>query len=41
MLSQHGPRDPAGTYDRILDFSTAVTGFLFFVPTASLLDQLA
>jgi len=33
--------DPPGTYDRILDFSTAVTGCLFFVPAASLLEQLA
>ena len=33
--------DPPGTYDRILDFSTAVTGCLFFVPAASLLDELA
>ncbi|MFE5328781.1 Dyp-type peroxidase [Embleya sp. NPDC056575] len=30
---------PAGTYDRILDFSTAVTGGLFFVPTADFLDD--
>jgi putative iron-dependent peroxidase len=29
---------PAGNYDRILDFSTAVTGSLFFVPTATWLD---
>jgi putative iron-dependent peroxidase len=29
---------PAGNYDRILDFSTAVTGSLFFVPTATFLD---
>ncbi|MFY9691519.1 MAG: Dyp-type peroxidase [Candidatus Acidiferrales bacterium] len=29
---------PPGNYDRILDFSTAVTGNLFFVPTASFLD---
>jgi putative iron-dependent peroxidase len=29
---------PPGNYDRILDFSTAVTGCLFFVPTASFLD---
>ena len=27
--------DPPGNYDRILDFSTAVTGTLFFVPTAA------
>ena len=30
---------PPGNYDRILDFSTAVTGNLFFVPTADLLDD--
>lgn len=30
---------PAGNYDRILDFSTAVTGNLFFVPTADFLDD--
>ncbi|HEU5265859.1 MAG TPA: Dyp-type peroxidase [Jatrophihabitans sp.] len=30
---------PAGNYDRILDFSTAVTGSLFFVPTADFLDD--
>ncbi|MFB7909253.1 Dyp-type peroxidase [Kitasatospora sp. NPDC056076] len=29
---------PPGTTDRLLDFSTAVTGSLFFVPTADLLD---
>jgi putative iron-dependent peroxidase len=29
---------PPGNYDRILDFSTAVTGNLFFIPTASFLD---
>jgi porphyrinogen peroxidase len=31
---------PPGNYDRILDFSTAVTGSLFFVPTATFLDNL-
>jgi porphyrinogen peroxidase len=31
---------PPGTYDRILDFSTAVTGTLFFVPTGDFLDDL-
>jgi putative iron-dependent peroxidase len=31
--------DPQGNYDRILDFSTAVTGSLFFVPSAELLDD--
>ena len=30
---------PPGNYDRILDFSTAVTGGLFFVPTATFLDD--
>ena len=30
---------PPGNYDRILDFSTAVTGSLFFIPTASFLDS--
>jgi porphyrinogen peroxidase len=29
---------PPGNYDRILDFSTAVTGSLFFIPTATFLD---
>jgi putative iron-dependent peroxidase len=32
---------PPGNYDRILDFSTAVTGSLFFVPTASFLDGIS
>ena len=32
---------PPGNYDRILDFSTAVTGSLFFVPTATFLDNVA
>lgn len=31
---------PPGNSDRILDFSTAVTGSLFFVPSADLLDDL-
>ena len=30
---------PPGNYDRILDFSTAVTGSLFFVPSADFLDD--
>jgi porphyrinogen peroxidase len=30
---------PPGNYDRILDFSTAVTGGLFFIPTATFLDS--
>lgn len=31
---------PPGNYDRILDFSRAVTGNLFFVPTATFLDNI-
>ena len=31
---------PPGNYDRILDFSTAVTGCLFFVPSADFLGNL-
>ncbi len=31
--------NPPGNYDRLLDFSQAVTGGLFFVPTASFLDS--
>jgi porphyrinogen peroxidase len=29
---------PPGNYDRLLDFSRAVTGILFFVPSATFLD---
>ena len=32
---------PPGNYDRILDFSRAVTGNLFFVPTADFLENAA
>ena len=31
---------PPGAYDKLLDFSTAVTGVTFFVPTASMLEAL-
>jgi putative iron-dependent peroxidase len=31
---------PPGNTDRILDFSTAITGGLFFVPSAEFLDNL-
>jgi putative iron-dependent peroxidase len=31
--------NPPGNHDRILDFSTAVTGNLFFVPTADFLED--
>ncbi len=33
--------DPLDAYDRILDFSTAVTGTTFFVPSAAMLEALA
>lgn len=39
MLSNMFIGDPPGNYDRILDFSTAVTGSLFFVPTVDFLDD--
>jgi len=29
---------PPGNYDRLLDFSRAVTGSLFFVPSATFLE---
>src|SRR6185437_10536365 len=32
--------NPPGTYDHLLDFSRAVTGGLFFVPTATFLDDI-
>jgi putative iron-dependent peroxidase len=31
---------PPGSYDRLLDFSTAITGTTFFVPTAAMLEAL-
>ena len=40
MLRRMFLGDPWGNYDRILDFSTALTGGLFFVPTAEFLDDL-
>jgi porphyrinogen peroxidase len=39
MLTNMFIGNPPGTHDRILDFSTAVTGNLFFVPTADFLDD--
>jgi putative iron-dependent peroxidase len=38
MLENMFIGSPPGTYDRLLDFSRAVTGSLFFVPTATFLD---
>ena len=32
---------PPGNYDRLLDFSRAITGGLFFAPSAGLLEELA
>jgi putative iron-dependent peroxidase len=40
MLRRMFLGDPYGNYDRILDFSTALTGSLFFVPTGDFLDDL-
>ena len=33
--------DPPGNYDRLLDYSRAVTGTLFFVPSADFLENVA
>lgn len=38
MLDNMFIGNPPGTYDHILDFSRAVTGSLFFVPTVDFLD---
>ena len=40
MLANMFIGSPPGTTDRILDFATAVTGCLFFVPSADFLDDL-
>jgi porphyrinogen peroxidase len=39
MLENMFVGKPPGNYDRILDFSRAVTGNLFFVPTATFLEN--
>jgi porphyrinogen peroxidase len=39
MLTNMFVGKPPGDYDRILDFSTALTGTLFFVPSADFLDD--
>ncbi|GAA3135860.1 putative iron-dependent peroxidase [Kribbella aluminosa] len=39
MLRRMFVGEPAGNHDRILDFSTAVTGSLFFVPAADFLEN--
>lgn len=40
MLDNMFIGDPPGNHDRILDFSTPVTGSLFFTPTQDFLDAL-
>jgi porphyrinogen peroxidase len=40
MLERMFLGDQEASHDRVLDFSTAVTGTLFFVPAADLLDDL-
>ena len=40
MLERMFVGEPAGSYDRILDFSTAATGVTFFAPTRSFLEAL-
>jgi putative iron-dependent peroxidase len=40
MLANMFVGSPEGNYDRLLDVSTAVTGTLFFVPSADLLESL-
>jgi putative iron-dependent peroxidase len=39
MLTNMFVGNPPGTTDRLLDFSTALTGNLFFVPTSDFLDD--
>ena len=39
MLTNMFVGSPPGTTDRVLDFSTATTGTLFFVPTSDFLDD--
>lgn len=41
MLENMFIGEEKGNYDRLLDFSTAVTGTLFFVPTFDMLEALA
>jgi putative iron-dependent peroxidase len=41
MLTNMFVGDPPGNYDRLLDYSRAVTGTLFFVPSADLLENVA
>ncbi|MFO1164678.1 MAG: hypothetical protein U1E55_05835 [Paracoccus sp. (in: a-proteobacteria)] len=40
MLDNMFLGDPPGNYDRLLDVSRAVTGCLFFIPDADMLDRI-
>ena len=40
MLDNMFLGNPVGNYDRILDFSTAITGTLFYVPSVGLLEDI-
>jgi putative iron-dependent peroxidase len=40
MLEHMFLGDPPGNHDRILEFSTPLTGTLFFVPSQDFLDDL-
>jgi putative iron-dependent peroxidase len=40
MLERMFVGDPPGLHDRLLDFSTPVTGSVFFAPSAAALEQL-
>ncbi len=41
MLQNMFVGKPPGNYDRLLDFSRAVTGTLFFVPSVTFLESVA
>jgi putative iron-dependent peroxidase len=41
MLQRMFVGEPEGEHDRLLDFSTAMTGTTFFVPSATLLESFA
>jgi porphyrinogen peroxidase len=41
MLDNMFVGQPPGNYDRLLDFSVAITGNLFFVPSATFLEHIA
>jgi putative iron-dependent peroxidase len=41
MLENMFVGKPPGNYDRLLDFSRAVTGTLYFVPSATFLEDAA